>query len=101
MTTATTTKPTTTTKAWAGFKGEDWKKNIDVRDFIQKNYKPYDGDESFLATATPRTAEMWKYLDDNYLPSKGNSASTTWTPTRPQESTPSNQATSRTKRPTT
>ena len=36
-------------KQWEGFSGRLWKEGIDVRDFIQKNYKPYDGDESFLA----------------------------------------------------
>ena len=54
-------------KAWKGFKGEDWKKDIDVRDFIQKNYTPYTGDESFLAPATDKTKYLWKYLDDNFL----------------------------------
>ena len=42
-------------------------KDIDVRDFIQKNYTPYEGDESFLADATDKTKHLWKYLDDNYL----------------------------------
>ncbi len=35
-------------KAWAGFTEGNWQKDIDVRDFIQKNYTPYEGDESFL-----------------------------------------------------
>ena len=34
---------------WDGFEGRLWKEEINVRDFIQKNYRPYDGDESFLA----------------------------------------------------
>lgn len=38
--------------AWLGFKGTDWKNEINVRDFIQHNYTPYEGDESFLAEAT-------------------------------------------------
>ena len=38
-----------------------------VRDFIQKNYTPYEGDETFLAPATEKTKHLWKYLDDNYL----------------------------------
>jgi formate C-acetyltransferase len=54
-------------KAWHGFKGEDWKQTIDVRDFIQKNYTPYTGDESFLKPATEKTKKLWKYLDDNFL----------------------------------
>ena len=33
---------------WAGFSGKNWKNSVDVRDFIQENYTPYDGDESFL-----------------------------------------------------
>lgn len=39
----------TMAKAWEGFVGGAWEKTIDVRDFIQKNYTPYEGDESFLA----------------------------------------------------
>ena len=56
-----------TAKAWKGFKGDDWRNHIDVRDFIQENYTPYTGDESFLEPGTPRTEEMWHYLDDKYL----------------------------------
>ena len=54
-------------KAWDGFTEGNWQKDIDVRDFIQKNYTPYEGDESFLADATDKTKHLWKYLDDNYL----------------------------------
>ena len=36
---------------WEGFEGRLWKEEINVRDFIQKNYKPYDGDESFLSSS--------------------------------------------------
>ena len=54
-------------KAWAGFTEGNWQKDIDVRDFIQKNYTPYEGDETFLAPATEKTKHLWKYLDDNYL----------------------------------
>ncbi|HGC2965257.1 TPA: 2-ketobutyrate formate-lyase/pyruvate formate-lyase [Escherichia coli] len=46
--------------AWLGFKGTDWKNEINVRDFIQHNYIPYEGDESFLAEATPATTELWE-----------------------------------------
>lgn len=46
--------------AWLGFKGTDWKNEINVRDFIQQNYTPYEGDESFLAEATPATTELWE-----------------------------------------
>ena len=54
-------------KAWDGFEGGHWQDDIDVRDFIQKNYTPYEGDESFLAGATEKTKHLWQYLDDNYL----------------------------------
>ena len=37
-----------------------WDKTIDVRDFINRNYKPYDGDESFLCGPTPRTKKLWQ-----------------------------------------
>ncbi|EGY33246.1 formate acetyltransferase [Aggregatibacter actinomycetemcomitans serotype e str. SC1083] len=46
-------------KAWEGFVGGDWQKEVNVRDFIQKNYTPYEGDESFLADATSATTELW------------------------------------------
>ena len=41
--------------AWRGFKKGNWSENIDTRDFIQLNYTPYEGDESFLAEPTERT----------------------------------------------
>ena len=47
-------------EAWLGFKGTDWKEEINVRDFIQYNYTPYEGDESFLADATPATTALWE-----------------------------------------
>ena len=52
-------------QAWEGFVPGNWEKDIDVRDFIQKNYTPYEGDESVLADATDKTKHLWKYLDDN------------------------------------
>src|SRR5262245_47467691 len=48
--------------AWDGFRSGLWEKEIDVRDFIQQNYEPYEGDESFLAPATPRTEKIWSQL---------------------------------------
>src|SRR5262249_44384543 len=48
--------------AWDGFRTGLWQKQIDVRDFIQQNYEPYEGDESFLAPATPRTEKIWSQL---------------------------------------
>ncbi|ENL1640726.1 formate C-acetyltransferase [Raoultella ornithinolytica] len=47
-------------EAWQGFKGTDWQAEINVRDFIQHNYTPYEGDESFLAGATPATTALWQ-----------------------------------------
>ena len=47
---------------WNGFEGRLWKEEINVRDFIQKNYKPYDGDESFLAGPTEATNKLWGIL---------------------------------------
>jgi formate C-acetyltransferase len=47
---------------WAGFRTGLWEKEIDVRDFIQQNYEPYEGDGSFLAPATPRTRAIWDKL---------------------------------------
>ena len=44
---------------WDSFKGGVWEKEINVRDFIQKNYTPYEGDESFLAGPTEATKELW------------------------------------------
>ena len=49
---------------WKGFKGRLWKEEINVRDFIQKNYKPYDGDESFLAAPTDATNKLWSRLQE-------------------------------------
>ncbi|OBX11180.1 formate C-acetyltransferase [Gallibacterium genomosp. 3] len=46
-------------KAWAGFEAGDWQQNVNVRDFIQRNYTPYEGDESFLAGATAATTKLW------------------------------------------
>ena len=45
--------------AWTGFKSGDWENTIDVRDFIQKNYTPYEGDGAFLAPATEATRKLW------------------------------------------
>ena len=61
-------------KAWEGFTEGNWQKDIDVRDFIQKNYTPYEGDESFLADATEKTKHLWQYLDDNYLAVRAQAA---------------------------
>ncbi len=44
---------------WNGFKGGNWEKFVDVRNFIQKNYTPYEGDDSFLAGPTQNTTDLW------------------------------------------
>ena len=49
---------------WEGFKGRLWKDDVDVRDFIQNNYVPYEGDASFLAGATEATDRLWGRLQE-------------------------------------
>ena len=49
-------------KQWNGFEGRIWKEEVNVRDFIQNNYEPYDGDESFLAGPTEATDKLWGIL---------------------------------------
>ena len=49
---------------WEGFQGRLWKDDINVRDFIQHNYTPYDGDESFLADPTEATNKLWGKLKE-------------------------------------
>lgn len=47
-------------KAWEGFAAGDWQNEVNVRDFIQKNYTPYEGDESFLVSeGTEATNKLW------------------------------------------
>ncbi len=48
--------------AWRGFVGGPWQDGVDVRDFIQRNYTPYDGDAAFLAGPTERTTRVWQRL---------------------------------------
>ena len=52
---------------WRGFDGEVWRERIDVRDFIQRNYTPYDGDAGFLAGPTDKTLKVWETLERDYL----------------------------------
>ena len=47
---------------WKGFVGGNWETDIEVRDFIQKNYTPYNGDESFLEGPTEATEKLWDKL---------------------------------------
>jgi formate C-acetyltransferase len=56
-----------TTSAWAGFTPGLWQKEINVRDFIQQNYEPYEGDGSFLAPATERTKKLWAGLNQLFV----------------------------------
>ena len=49
---------------WQGFKGSKWQDEVDVRDFIQNNYKPYNGDESFLEGPTESTNTLWTELQE-------------------------------------
>ena len=51
---------------WNGFQKGDWQDEINVRDFIQKNYTPYEGDSSFLAGATEKTKKLWNEVLDLY-----------------------------------
>ena len=55
------------TSPWQGFKTGLWQKQINVRNFIQQNYEPYEGDESFLAPATERTKQLWDRLNDLFV----------------------------------
>ena len=45
-------------QGWEGFKGKKWRDDVDVRDFVQENYTPYDGDEAFLAGPTEATDKL-------------------------------------------
>ncbi|MGV9189568.1 formate C-acetyltransferase [Arcanobacterium canis] len=54
-------------EAWDGFQAGHWQEAVDVRDFIQKNYTPYEGDASFLAPSTEKTLRLWDHLEKNYL----------------------------------
>ena len=51
---------------WKGFQKGDWQSEINVRDFIQRNYTPYEGDDSFLATTTEKTKKLWDKVLELY-----------------------------------
>ena len=51
---------------WNGFEKGEWKRQIDVRDFIQKNYTPYEGDASFLTGTTEKTKKLWNKVLELY-----------------------------------
>ncbi|MFC4470158.1 formate C-acetyltransferase [Streptomyces xiangluensis] len=59
MTVTVTAGPRVATEAWRGFAGTHWRDQVDVRDFIQANYTPYEGDSTFLAGPTERTLAVW------------------------------------------
>ncbi|GAA4850140.1 formate C-acetyltransferase [Kitasatospora terrestris] len=52
--------------AWDGFEGGQWQDAVDVRDFIQRNYTPYEGDGAFLAGPTGRTLAVWRQITDRF-----------------------------------
>ncbi|MER5480278.1 formate C-acetyltransferase [Streptomyces sp. NPDC002734] len=58
--TATVTTTPRNADAWREFTGDGWRERVDVRDFVQANYTPYDGDASFLAGPTERTRAVWE-----------------------------------------
>ncbi|MBO5851464.1 MAG: formate acetyltransferase, partial [Clostridia bacterium] len=60
-------------KGWEGFIPGKWSNDeVNVRDFIQRNYTPYEGDSSFLAPATDATNELWKNVMDLYEQERAN-----------------------------
>jgi formate C-acetyltransferase len=61
------TKARASGSPWRGFRTGLWQKQIDVRDFIQQNYEPYEGDEAFLASATERTETIWDRLQELFI----------------------------------
>jgi formate C-acetyltransferase len=65
--TAPKERETGTISPWQGFRTGLWQKEINVRDFIQQNYDPYDGDEAFLAPPTARTRHIWNKLQELFV----------------------------------
>ena len=57
---------------WKDFNGGEWEKEINVRDFIQKNYTPYEGNEDFLVSATEKTKKLWNEVLELYKKEKEN-----------------------------
>ncbi|GMA32867.1 formate C-acetyltransferase [Litorihabitans aurantiacus] len=64
---STETPADVSTDAWAGFRPGAWQDGVDVRDFIQRNYTPYEGDAAFLAGPTAKTLRTWETLERDYL----------------------------------
>lgn len=75
------------------FKGSNWKHEIDVRDFIQANYEPYAGDESFLTGPSEKTKKLWTMLSALFEVER-EKESTTPRPSCPKASTPTEPDTS-------
>ena len=67
MTTEAVANATQVPEAWQGFNLGNWNEEIDVRDFIQRNYTPYLGGEEFLAGPTEKTTHLWDTLEKDYL----------------------------------
>jgi formate C-acetyltransferase len=65
--TVTSGSSTSGTSPWDGFRSGLWQKEVNVRDFIQQNYEPYYGNESFLARATERTHRIWNRLNELFI----------------------------------
>ena len=57
-------------KEWEGFEKGEWARRIDVRDFIQRNYTPYEGNSSFLTTTTEKTKKLWDKVLELYKKEK-------------------------------
>ena len=62
-------------KQWDGFLGHSWKNVVNIRDFIQKNYIPYHGDDAFLENPSEETLAMWKQVLETFEVEKRNSVS--------------------------
>ncbi|MCF2710511.1 formate C-acetyltransferase [Schaalia hyovaginalis] len=67
MTTEQTAPSVPAPEAWEGFATGNWAKEVDVRDFIQRNYTPYEGDAAFLAGPTDKTLRVWDTLEKEFL----------------------------------
>jgi formate C-acetyltransferase len=67
MATAVSPKPEDLIPPWQGFTPGIWQKDINVRNFIQQNYQPYEGDEAFLSLPTERTKKLWNQLNNLFV----------------------------------
>lgn len=83
MTATVTTGARAATEAWRGFAGLRWRDRIDVRDFIQANYTPYEGDSAFLVGPTERTLAVWHKVARLFPEERRKESSTSTRTTRP------------------